>query len=95
MDTQIVREGERFLIRGAILIDNAAALLAAGNALFARTGGLLDLSGATEVDSAAVSLLMEFQREARRNGVELRYANVPGNLKSLAQLYGVAELIPS
>ena len=53
----------------------------------------VDLAGVTEVDSSALSLLLEWRREAVRNGREIRYRNLPANLKSLAELYGVTELI--
>jgi ABC-type transporter Mla MlaB component len=38
-------------------------------------------------------LLLEWRREAVRNGREIRYHNLPASLKSLAKLYGVTELI--
>jgi phospholipid transport system transporter-binding protein len=53
----------------------------------------VDLSAVTEVDSSALSLLLEWRREAGRNGRAIRYLNLPVNLKSLADLYGVTELL--
>ena len=54
---------------------------------------LVDLAGVTEVDSSAVSLLLEWRRQVK--GAALRFANLPPALKSLADLYGVAfDLIP-
>jgi phospholipid transport system transporter-binding protein len=54
---------------------------------------VVDLSGVTEVDSAAVSLLLEWRRAAAAASRRIEYTNVPANLRSLADLYGVAGLI--
>jgi phospholipid transport system transporter-binding protein len=45
------------------------------------------------VDSAAVSLLLEWRRAAHGGNRRIEYVNLPDNLKSLAALYGVAELL--
>jgi phospholipid transport system transporter-binding protein len=45
------------------------------------------------VDSAAVSLLLEWQRTARAANRRIEFVNLPENLKSLAALYGVSELL--
>jgi len=38
-------------------------------------------------------LLLEWRRAAAREKRTIEYVNYPGNLKSLIQLYGVAELL--
>lgn len=53
----------------------------------------IDFSGITEVDSSAVALLLEWRRRAAALGKTLLFVNLPANLLSLAELYGVAELI--
>jgi phospholipid transport system transporter-binding protein len=40
-----------------------------------------------------VSLLLEWRRQARRANRTIRYVNLPANLKSLAELYGVTDLL--
>jgi phospholipid transport system transporter-binding protein len=40
-----------------------------------------------------VSLLLEWRRRARHASRTVRYVNLPANLKSLAELYGVTELL--
>lgn len=80
-------------VRGPITVDNVVALLAQGNGLFNSPQVTVDLSSVTEVDSSALSLLLEWRREAGRNQRAVRYLNLPANLKSLAQLYGVTELL--
>ncbi len=68
-------------------------LLAEGNGQFTGAEVTVDLAGITEVDSTAVSLLLEWRREAERHGRCIRFVNLPGNLTSLAKLYGVIDLI--
>lgn len=86
-------EGGRCAVQGPITLDNVVSLLAEGNGRFTAAEVSLDLAAVTEVDSSALSLLLEWRREAGRNGRSIRFLNLPANLRSLAQLYGVTELI--
>ncbi len=72
---------------------NAGELLAAGAAAIAGGELVFDLSGVTEVDTAAVALLLEWQRQAQARGARLDLAGVPGDIASLARLYGVDSLL--
>ena len=54
---------------------------------------MVDFAAVTEVDSAALSLMFEWQREARRRNIKLAFRNLPASLQSLATLYGVSELV--
>ena len=85
--------GGRCTLQGPITISNVVAVLAEGNGLFTAPEVTVDLAGITEVDSTAVSLLLEWRREAERHGRSIRFVNLPGNLTSLAKLYGVIELL--
>jgi phospholipid transport system transporter-binding protein len=89
----IACDGERCTVQGPITMGNVTAVLAESSKLFASSNLLVDLAGVTEVDSAAVSLLLEWRREAAKANRRINYANVPANLKSLAELYGVSHLI--
>jgi ABC-type transporter Mla MlaB component len=42
-----------------------------------------------------VSLLLEWQREAKAKGFRVVYANLPPSVVSLAEVYGVSILIPT
>jgi phospholipid transport system transporter-binding protein len=44
-------------------------------------------------DSAAVAALLVWRRAAQSAGLSLHIASVPAGLQSLADLYGVAELL--
>jgi phospholipid transport system transporter-binding protein len=83
-----------FRVRGPITMDNVQAVLEQGNARFGRGEVTVDLSGVAEVDSSSVSLLLQWVREAGAAGRRLRYVNLNPNVKSLAVLYGVIELLP-
>lgn len=90
----IRREQDCLKLSGPIHMSNARGLLAEGSALLSPEVSVIDLAEVTEVDSSAVSLLLEWQRQAARRGGCLRFAHLPANLKSLAALYGVTELLP-
>ena len=54
----------------------------------------VNLSGVTEADSSAVGLLLAWVRDAAASGRQVRFENLPSNLKSLISLYDVGEFIP-
>jgi phospholipid transport system transporter-binding protein len=89
----IVCNEDRCTVQGPVTTDNVVSLLAEGAERFTGPRVTVDLSGVTEVDSSALSLLLEWRRESVRNGREIRYRNLPASLKSLAELYGVTELL--
>jgi phospholipid transport system transporter-binding protein len=72
---------------------NAGDLLAAGSAAIASGQFAFDLSAVREVDSAAVALLLAWQRQAITAGGRLLLAGVPADVVSLARLYGVDGLL--
>ena len=83
----IARDGNQLRVHGALTIASVAALAAAGKQEFGDGGELVvDLGEVKEVDSAALSLLFEWEREARRRNVKISFRNLPASLKSLAEL---------
>lgn len=54
----------------------------------------IDLSGASHVDTATISMMFEWLRQAQSQACQLSFSGFPKNLKSLIDLYGVADLIP-
>ena len=54
---------------------------------------VVDLAQVEVVDSSAVSLMLAWLRAAQRSKVKLSFINVPENLQSLANMYGVAETL--
>jgi len=72
---------------------NAGELLAAGTTAIAGGDFDFDLAAVTEVDTAAVALLLEWQRQAVAQGRRLSLIGVPADITSLAGLYGVDGLL--
>lgn len=73
--------------------DTAAALLDAGRAAIRGGDVSFDLGAVKQVDSAAVALLLAWQREGQAAGARITLSNVPPALTSLASLYGVDALL--
>ena len=89
----IVRQGNRYLIDGPVTLDNVGMLLSEG-AAFEGDSVIVDLARVTGADSSALSLLMEWMRRFSSSGRHIAFANINHNLLSLAELYGVVDLIP-
>jgi phospholipid transport system transporter-binding protein len=93
--TNIIQQANQWHVSGDVLMDNANTILSESNA-FEMVGDLeVDFSAVTDVDTAALSLVMEWQRRALASNCKISFANMPENLNSLAALYGVADFIPS
>jgi phospholipid transport system transporter-binding protein len=80
-------------VSGQVTIETANALFQEGLKSPQNSNLVIDFSQLEKVDSAAVSLMLVWLREAQSNSINLRFAHVPENLSSLAKLYGVAELL--
>ncbi|HEC20060.1 MAG TPA: STAS domain-containing protein [Gammaproteobacteria bacterium] len=53
----------------------------------------VDLQGVNRADSAGVALLIEWQRAAAQRQQRLRFENIPAQMRSIAHLSGVDELL--
>lgn len=81
-------------IRSAMLTDNARQLLAEGCAKMSGTAVRIDLSAVTEADSAAIAVMLGWLRHASAQGLQLSFSGIPSGVRSLAELYGVVDLLP-
>jgi phospholipid transport system transporter-binding protein len=86
-------DGRRWIAVGALTFANAGPALAAARALPLPTDGVVACDGITAVDSAAVAVLLALKRRAAAAGAAIAFANVPAVLTSLADLYGVDDVI--
>lgn len=77
-----------------LTIDTVTPLFKNGLPATTETQLVVDLAAVKTVDSAAVSLLLGWLREAQNKNVKLCFAHVPENLLSLARLYGVVDMLP-
>ena len=89
----ITLNGDRAVLVGPVTLVNVNAVLDEGNGVFKAQSVTVDLAGVTEVDSTAVSMLLEWRRAAARDKRVIGYVNYPENLKSLIKLYGVSDLL--
>ncbi len=89
----IEHDGNTARISGALTLATVLSLRDAVQELFAAGDVVVDLKAVTEVDSSALSLLLEWRREAQRRNIHISYRNFPLNLTSLATLYGVNEIV--
>jgi phospholipid transport system transporter-binding protein len=86
-------EGERWMPAGPLTMDSVASVLAASVEAELPPTGVIDLERIEVVDSAGVALLLAWKRRAESEGKPLAFAHLPASLASLAQLYGVEELL--
>lgn len=92
--TNITQQKNQWHVSGDIFMDNANAILSQSDALLMVDALEIDFSAVTDVDTAALSLIMEWQRRAVASSCKVTFAHLPANLTSLAELYGVTEFIP-
>ncbi len=93
----IQRESDRIIISGPLTLDTAREMSGALFSMDAQQGGqqemVVDLAQVDAVDSSAVSVLLQWSRQARDHNVKISFINLPPNLHSLAKLYDVAEVL--
>ena len=83
----------RWISTMAITIANAARVLEASRALPLPGDGVVDCSALHPVDSTAVAVLLAIKRRAIDEHKPLAFINITPSLHTLADLYGVEELL--
>ena len=91
----IACDESRCQISGAVTVDTAGGLLRELQPKLARGLSTLDFSGVQVADSAAIALVFSAMRQARQAGNTLSCTGLPDSFTTLAELYGVAELLPA
>jgi len=86
--------GDTLSVAGPMTLAGASALLAEGAAAIKASCRRVDLASVTAVDSSGLAVVFGWIRAARSDGFPLSIVNPPQNLLSLAQVYGVADLLP-
>lgn len=90
----MITADNRLTVPGDVTMETVPALVAQGLQHLSKQDLLVDMSQTQTLDSAALSMLLTWQRAAQRQQRTLQIASLPVNLLSLAQLYGVEELLP-
>lgn len=82
------------MLSGRLTMSTVPALYETGLKHLASEDLLVDLSKVEAVDSAAVGMLLGWSRAAKNLQRTVRVTGLPDDLLSLANLYGVAEMLP-
>jgi phospholipid transport system transporter-binding protein len=90
----ISKHGDRYRVEGPVTLAGVTALLDECNRSFDGDPVVVDMSGVTEADSSAISLVLEWTRRMHAANRKILFANLGESLVSIANLYGVMELIP-
>jgi len=92
--TSIRLQDNQWYVSGDILVDNANAVLNESNALEITDNLQIDMSAVNDVDTAALSILIQWQKRALAANKSVMFNKLPKSLISLAALYGVTDFIP-
>ena len=87
-------EANRSSVAGVLSFSTVSLLLETGTkAIDTGRAEIIDLSGVSESDSSGLALLVEWLSVARSAKRKLRYENIPQQLRQLARLSDVEELL--
>jgi phospholipid transport system transporter-binding protein len=88
------RGGGRFVLSGSVGFRTARAVLEQTPALFGDAPVIkVDLSGVTEADSAGLALLIEWVSWARKARREIRFFEIPQQIRAIARISEVEDLL--
>ncbi|MGE5320901.1 MAG: lipid asymmetry maintenance protein MlaB [Hyphomicrobiaceae bacterium] len=82
-------------IAGAVTVDSVGGLLRELQPELGKGVETLDFSGVETADSAALALIFSAMRQAREAGRTLTCTGLPPSFTTLAELYGVSDLLPA
>ena len=82
-------------VSGPLTLAHVAGALGEGNEAIRQGVRSVDLKGVEELDSSALALLLAWLREAKKRNTALSFTNLPQGLTTIAELYGVSELLPA
>ena len=90
----IEREGGRLVVKVPLVMANARGLLDAGRSALQPGEQIFDFSEVNEADSSAIAVMLGWLRSAELSRSTVTFAHIPAGVSSLAELYGVSELLP-
>jgi phospholipid transport system transporter-binding protein len=90
----VTQDGEPARVNGVLHFTTVTALLRSGSEAIANgRAAVIDLAGVKDSDSSGLALLIEWLSIARAERKSLRYENIPVQLRQLARLSDVEELL--
>lgn len=93
----IKEDGDLVIVEGAMNLSTAKELLEAGNQSLQKGAAgqrKFDLAAVGEVDSSGLAVVFGWLRTAKARNQSLRLVNPPQGLLSMADVYGVSDLLP-
>lgn len=90
----IERQAGRLLVKAPLIMANASELFEAGRAALQPGEQIIDFSAVTEADSSALAVMLGWLRAAPLSRSTVKFVQIPNGVRSLAELYGVSELLP-
>lgn len=91
--SQIAQIDHCWQLSGDVVVGSAKAILTASQAFAITSNTKVDFAQVADIDTTALSLILEWKRRAQIENKTLSFVNLPANLSSLSELYGVGELI--
>lgn len=82
-----------FTVTGDLTFAHVMQQRAVGLTALAAGTHSISLAAVQNIDSAGLSVLLEWQRVAQKNGIGLSFSDDPATLQSLAKVYGVEALL--
>lgn len=90
----IICDNNCLRVSGDVGFATVANLWKMGLPLLANTSALsFDFSQVTRTDSAALALLLEWLKYAKREGKSIVFLNLPAQVVSLAEMTGIERLV--
>ena len=86
-------DGDRWVCDGPITFANAEPVFESCRELPLPPGGIVDCQALHPVDSAAVAVLLALKRRSMQEQKRLTFVNITPSLHTLADLYGVEDLL--
>lgn len=83
------------LVSGRVTLTTVGALLESGLEQVRDGVRVVDLAEVAELDSSLVAAVLAWLREARHLNRTLEIVNPPQGFSTLAQLYGIGDLLPA
>lgn len=85
----IRQEGERIFLDGAVTMNTVPTLLRQATLSWDSSQRHVSFARTTDIDSAALALMLHWSREAQAKGGRVIYEDIPANLTTLMALYGL------
>lgn len=94
-DVELIEQDPgRFALRGDLSFATVNKALKASSSAFNSSPIEIDLGGVERADSAGLALLIEWLARARRQGIELRFLNIPEQILAMARASGLENVLP-